>query len=126
MSRFLTLAAAALFTTMAAMPLHAEDAVSTSIADLYKNKASLKGKQVELKGKVVKVNNNIMNRNFLHLQDGSGDMAKGNHDLTITSDATATMGQQVTIVGTVAVDNDFGYGYVYPLIVEKAVITPAK
>ena len=57
---------------------------------------------------MVKVNNNIMNRNFLHLQDGSGDPALGTNDLTITSDGTAAMGDTVSVTGTLAVDTDFG------------------
>jgi hypothetical protein len=32
-------------------------------------------------GKVVKVNNGIMGRNFVHVQDGSGDASKGTNNL---------------------------------------------
>ena len=107
-------------------PALADEPVAMSIADLYKDKAALAGKQVTLHGKVVKVNNQIMQRNFLHLQDGSGDAAAGNHDVTVTSEATAAKGDEVTVTGTVAVDVDFGAGYSYPLLVEKATIVGAK
>jgi hypothetical protein len=107
-------------------PALADEPVAKSIADLYKDKAELAGKQVTLHGKVVKVNNQIMNRNFLHLQDGTGDAAAGTNDVTITSEATAAKGDEITVTGTVAVDTDFGAGYSYPLLVEKATIAGAK
>lgn len=107
-------------------PAFADEAIQKTIADIYKEKAELAGKQVKLQGKVVKVNNKIMNRNFLHLQDGSGDPALGTNDLTITSDDTAAMGDTVSVTGTLVVDLDFGSGYKYPLLLEKASITKAQ
>ncbi len=64
-----------------------------------------------------------MKRNFIHLEDGtgSGDTAH----LIITSAETANVGDNVTITGTVALDTDFGFGYLYPLLVEKATIKQA-
>jgi hypothetical protein len=79
---------------------------------------------VRVDGKVVKVNNGIMGRNFLHLQDGTGDASS--NDLTVTSKQTAAVGDQVTITGKVVLDRDFGSGYLYPLLVEEASIAPAK
>jgi hypothetical protein len=123
MNRTCTLAA--LFSLALLAPAFADEVVQKSIADIYKEKAELAGKPVKLQGKVVKVNNNIMNRNFLHLQDGSGDPALGTNDLTITSEETAGMGDTVSVTGTLAVDLDFGSGYKYPLLLEKASITKA-
>ncbi len=109
---------------LAPLAVSAADPVQKSIAELYQEKDQLKGKQVKLHGKVVKVNNGIMNRNFIHLQDGTGE--KGTNDITITSQDTAKVGDEVTAVGTVTVDLDFGAGYTYPVIVEKATITKDK
>ena len=117
---------AALLSLALVSPVVADEAVKKSIADLYQQKAELAGKQVTLHGKVMKVNNQIMNRNFLHLQDGSGDPAVGTNDVTVTSDATAAMGDEVTVTGTVVVDLDFGSGYKYPLLVEKATIAKGQ
>jgi hypothetical protein len=117
---------AAVLSLVLVAPVFADEAVQKSIADLYKEKAELAGKQVTLHGRVVKVNNQIMNRNFLHLQDGSGDPATGTNDVTITSDATAAMGDEVSVTGTVVVDLDFGSGYKYPLLVEKATIAKGQ
>lgn len=113
---------AGLLSVLCSAPSYAEDAVTKTIADVYQEKSELNGKQVTVSGTVVKVNNQVMNRNFLHLQDGSGDAAEGTNDLTVTSQETANVGDEVTISGTVVVDQDFGFGYSYPLIVEQATI----
>ncbi|MCX7241429.1 MAG: OB-fold nucleic acid binding domain-containing protein [Burkholderiales bacterium] len=102
---------------------YAADAAKT-IEAVYKDKAKLDGKQVTVKGNVVKVNNGIMGRNFLHIQDGTG--GKDNNDLSVTSAQTAQVGDKVTISGKVTLNKDFGAGYTYPLIVEEATVTPAK
>ena len=99
------------------------DAAKT-IDAVYKDKAKLEGKSVTVKGKVVKVNNGIMGRNWIHIQDGTG--GKDNNDLSVTSSQTAKIGDQVTVVGKVALNKDFGAGYNYPLIVEEATVTPGK
>lgn len=118
-----TLTFAAVLSALLITPLRADEAVQKTIGELYKEKAELAGKQVTLHGTVVKVNNQIMNRNFLHLQDGSGEAADGTNDITVTSDDTAAKGDTVMVTGTVAVDLDFGAGYSYPMLVEKATIS---
>ena len=87
-----------------------------------RGRTEMRGESVTVRGQVVKVNNGIMGRNWLHLRDGSGDAAEGTHDLTVTSDETAAIGDVVTVTGTVAVDKDFGAGYRYDLIVEDAAL----
>lgn len=98
----------------------AAEPVNTTVEALFLQKADLSGKQVTIKGKVVKVNNGIMQRNFLHVQDGSG--SEGTNDITVTSQQTANTGDEVTIVGKLSTDVDFGAGYVYPLLIEEASI----
>ena len=124
MKRLLSIALGGLLSGLFVLPLAAEEAVSTSVADLHKEKATLSGKQVTLQGKVVKVNNGIMKRNFIHLQDGTGSAADGSNDVTVTSQDTANVGDQVTVTGTLVLDHDFGAGYKYPVMVEQATITP--
>lgn len=102
----------------------AEDAKTKTVAALHQEKAALAGQTVQVKGKVVKVNNGIMGRNFLHVQDGTGDA--NTNDLTVTSKQTAAVGDQVTVTGRVVIDRDFGSGYSYPLLVEEASISAAK
>jgi len=102
----------------------AEDAKVKTVAALHQEKATLAGQMVQVQGKVVKVNNGIMGRNFLHVQDGTGDA--NTNDLTVTSKETAAVGDRVTVTGRVVVDRDFGSGYSYPLLVEEASISAAK
>ncbi len=91
-----------------------------TIADLYSKKDQYSGKSVKIKGKVVKFSPEIMGKNWIHIQDGTD--SKGDFDLTVTSSATAKVGDVVTIEGKVALDKDFGAGYFYKVIVEDATI----
>ena len=99
-------------------------AVTKTVEAVHKERAALAGKQVTVTGKVVKVNNGIMKRNFLHVQDGTG--GKETNNLVVTSGQTAKVGQKVTITGTVVLDTDFGMGYKYPLMVEKSSVSLVK
>ena len=87
------------------------------IADLVANLKKYEGKKVKVTGKVMKVNNMIMGRNWVHLQDGSGK----NLDLTLTTTELAKLGETITMEGVLAVDKDFGAGYKYEYIVEGAI-----
>ncbi len=98
----------------------APPAGGSSIADVWANRTKLAGKPVTVRGTVVKFNGGILDRNWLHVQDGSGKAADGTNDLTVTTDAVATVGDVITVTGTVVVDKDFGSGYAYALMLEKA------
>jgi hypothetical protein len=111
-------------TALASISVIAADPPLKTVAAVHQGSAALAGKQISVKGKVVKVNNGIMGRNFLHLQDGTGD-AKTN-DLMVTSKQTAAVGDQITITGVVVLNRDFGSGYAYPLIIEEATIAAKK
>ena len=89
-----------------------------TVAEVYAQRAALKEKSVTIRGKIVKFNAGIMNRNWVHLRDGSGTAGKDN-DLTVTTGDSAAVGD-VVVKGTVRVDKDFGAGYAYPVIVEDA------
>jgi len=111
---------------LGALSASAEEAKLKTVADLHQDKEKLAGQVVRVQGKVVKVNNGIMDRNFLHVQDGTGDKDKSTNDLSVTSKQTALVGDQVTITGRVTLNKDFGAGYLYPLLVEEASITTKK
>ena len=123
MKKSIALACAGLL--LATSVLAADPAVK-SVESINKEKAALSGKDIAVQGKVVKVNNGIMQRNFVHVQDGSGDAASGSNNLIITSKQTAAPGQTVKVVGKVTLNRDFGMGYSYPLLIEEAVITPVQ
>ena len=94
-----------------------------TIAEIYAGKADLSEKTVTLRGKVVKFSPQIMGTNWLHLQDGSGDLNAGTHDLTVTSSVQVSVGDTVVVSGPLTLNKDFGYGYKYDLIMESAAVT---
>ncbi|MBL0169853.1 MAG: nucleotide-binding protein [Gemmatimonadaceae bacterium] len=98
----------------------ASGANARTIGELWAQQAGLSDKTVSIRGVVVKYNPGVMGKNWIHLQDGSGDAAKGTHDITVTSMDAAAPGATVTITGTVRLNRDFGAGYTYALIVEDA------
>lgn len=124
----LSTALAALLAAAAVAPqaVSAAEPKAQTVASLVQNKESLAGKTVTARGKVVKVNNGIMGRNFVHVQDGSGDAAAGTNNLIVTSKQTAKVGDQVSVSGVVVVNRDFGAGYSYPLLIEDSSITQVK
>ena len=93
-----------------------------SIVDVWTKRASLAGKTVTVRGKVVKTNDGIMDRNWFHLQDGSGSATDGTNDLTVTTSASVKVGDIVTVSGVLAVKKDFGAGYAYEAILENATL----
>ena len=109
---------------MAASNFSSAEDVAKTVAALNQSKATLAGQKITAQGKVVKVNNGIMGRNFVHIQDGTGDASSNN--LIVTSKQTANVGEQVVISGMVVLNRDFGSGYSYPLLIEEASITPKK
>lgn len=101
----------------------ATGADARTIAEVWAQKDALAGKTVTIRGKVVKYNPQVMGKNWIHLQDGSGDAAKGTHDITVTTMDSAEIGATITITGTVRTNKDFGAGYTYALIVEDAKVS---
>jgi hypothetical protein len=93
-----------------------------SIADVFAKRGSLSGKRVTVRGTVVKFNEGILDRNWIHIQDGSGSSDANDHDLTITTDAPVAVGDVVTASGVLGTNRDFGAGYAYDAILEKATI----
>jgi hypothetical protein len=88
-----------------------------SISDIYARKNSLNGKTVRVRGKVTKVTTNVMNKNWLHIRDSSTL-----DDLTVTTNDIANIGDVVIVEGKIALDKDYSYGYVYPVIMLDAKI----
>jgi hypothetical protein len=104
------------------IPMHTEKAAvhqgTMKISDLVKDPKKYDGHTVQISGTCVKVNPNIMDRNWIHLQDGS----KNDFDLVVTSSSFVPEGTKVTFQGTVALNRDFGAGYRYDLILENGTL----
>jgi hypothetical protein len=101
----------------------AEGADGRTVAEVFTQRAALKGKTVAIRGKVVKFNAGIMGKNWIHLRDGSGTPAGKDNDVTVTTSDTVAKGEVVLVKGTVALDRDFGAGYTYTVIVEDGKVT---
>jgi hypothetical protein len=95
-----------------------------TIADLYKNPGNFAGKSVIIRGVVTKFNSQIMNKNWVHIQDGTDFSDK--FDLTVTTLDSVVVGTQATFKGTIAVNKDFGAGYSYEVIMEGAKASDIK
>ncbi len=93
-----------------------------TIAELLANRAKYEGKTVRIKGRCVKLNNMIMSRNWIHLQDGS--MKDKGIDLTVTTTDNIALGSIVALEGVIALNKDFGAGYKYDIIMEEAKLIP--
>ena len=89
-----------------------------SIAELFAKRDSYAARTVLIRGQVTKINRAIMGRNWIHLQDGTGD--SGSYDLTVTTNDDASVGDIAAFEGTITLNKDFGSGYSYELIMEDA------
>lgn len=91
-----------------------------TVAEIYGKKESLNDKVISVRGQVVKASTSIMDRNWIHLQDGSGTIVKRNNNLVVTTKDKAAVGDIVTATGTFHANKDFGAGYKYDAILEDA------
>jgi hypothetical protein len=89
-----------------------------TIAELFGSREDYGNKEVLIKGKVVKVNRMIMERNWVHIQDGTD--SNGNFDLTITTNDEVAVDDIVVFKGKITLNKDFGAGYSYEVIMEEA------
>ena len=94
------------------------DEKGITIAELFANKAKYAGQTIRIRGKVTKFNSKIMNRNWIHIQDGTE--YEGKFDLTATSDIEVTIGETISLEGKITLNKDFGYGYSYEVLLEEA------
>jgi hypothetical protein len=93
-----------------------------NVEEIFSKAGELNGSKVQVRGKVVKFSPMIMGKNWIHIQDGSGEPMKNTHDLVITTAETAEVGQIAVFEGTLTAQKDFGAGYKYDAIVEQATI----
>ncbi|PIE74062.1 MAG: nucleotide-binding protein, partial [Deltaproteobacteria bacterium] len=98
----------------------ASGANSFTVKELFAKARELDKKEIRVRGQVVKFTPHIMGRNWIHLQDGTGNPMHNTHDLVLTSQATVKVGDTVTFTGVVAADRDFGAGYSYKVLIEQA------
>ncbi len=101
----------------------AQGAGAITVQTAYQKSRELDGKTVLLKAQVVKISKNILGKNWLHVQDGTGSEKNRDFDLTVTTKSAPAVGQLILIKGVLHTDKDIGAGYFYPVIIEDANVT---
>jgi hypothetical protein len=95
-----------------------------TVSQIVREAGSLAGKRVRLAAKVVKSTPNVLGRTWLHVQDGSGEASRGDHNLVVTTEEVVPVGSVIVLEGTVVRDKDLGSGYRYDVLLEDATIGP--
>ncbi len=89
-----------------------------NIAELISSENNFRGKQVKVRGQVSKVTNNIMGVNWVHIRDNSSQK-----DLIITTRANTEPGNTILVKGKLALNKDFGNGFVIDRVIPDAQVT---
>ncbi|PHR27391.1 MAG: DNA-binding protein [Desulfotalea sp.] len=100
----------------------ATGANSYTVSELFSQAKDITGKKIQVRGKVMKVSPAIMGKNWIHLQDGTGDPMQNTHDLVLTTSENIKLNATVTFEGIIIANKDFGAGYKYDAIVEEAIL----
>jgi len=93
-----------------------------TVEEIFEKAKKLAGEKVQVHGKVVKFSQLIMGKNWIHLQDGTGNPMQNSHDLVVTTNEIVEVNSIITIEGILAAEKDFGAGYKYAAIIEDASI----
>ena len=88
-----------------------------TVADIFAESAQLNEQTVSLNAKVIKVSKNIVGKNWITLQDGTG--TESDNKLLATSQELVEPGDTVTATGIVRTDIDIGSGYKYKVLMEE-------
>lgn len=89
-----------------------------TIAELFSEKDTLKGNKVSVRAKVMKVSRNILGKNWVTLDDGTGK-APDDRMVAATSESP-TVGDIVTTSGILKTNVVLGAGYQYKVLLEDA------
>ncbi len=95
---------------------------SYTIEECFKKRNELNTQTVQVRGKVVRISKRIMGKNWIHLQDGTGDPMKHTHNLVFTTQEVPELNSIITMEGVLHADQDFGSGYEYKAIIKDAII----
>ena len=89
-----------------------------TIAGIISEYGQIEGQEVSLRAKVTKFSPNILQKNWITLQDGTGTAP--NDKLVVTTSETVAVGDEVIVTGLVRINVDIGAGYVYEVLLENA------
>lgn len=86
-----------------------------TIDEALTQKQKLAGQSVVIRGVVVKYTPQVMKKNWIHIRDSSSAI-----DLVVTTSDTVNKGDVILVSGKLQIDRDFGYGYVYDVLLEDS------
>jgi hypothetical protein len=89
-----------------------------NIGELFAEHEQLEGQEVSLRAKVVKFSPNVLGKNWVTLQDGTGTAP--DDKLVVTTAETVEIGDEVVVKGLVKSNVDIGAGYAYKVLLEGA------
>lgn len=89
-----------------------------TIAEIFEEHTLIEGQEVSLRAKVIKYSPEILGKNWITLQDGTGTAP--DNKLVVTSSWTVAVGDEVIVKGKVKNNVDIGAGYNYKVLLEEA------
>ena len=89
-----------------------------TIATIFAEHEQLEGQEVSLRAKVTKFSPNILGKNWITLQDGTG--TEPDNALVVTTTEIAAIGDELIVKGRVKGNVDLGAGYNYKVLLEEA------
>ena len=89
-----------------------------TIAEIFAENEQIVGQKVSLRAQVVKFSANILGKNWITLQDGTGTAP--DDKLVVTSSETVAVGDELIVSGLVKTNVDIGAGYNYKVLLEEA------
>lgn len=89
-----------------------------TVAEIYSEREELKDRKVILRAKVTKMNKNIMKRNWITLNDGTGTAP--DDKIVLITTGTSNINDVVTVKGFVRTDVNLGGNYKYRALLEDA------
>ncbi len=92
-----------------------------TIEEIFSEREQLKDKVVTVRAKVMKVSKNILGKNWVTLQDGTGVLP--DNRLIATTLESVNIGDIITAKGIIRTDVDMGAGYKYKVLLEDAKFT---
>lgn len=98
----------------------AQGANAYTVAEVFAKRGKLQKKQVVVRGRVTQIAERIMKKNWVHIEDGTGNKAKKTNQLVVTTKQLPKEGDVVTVTGTLYNNLDFGSGYRYEVLIQDA------
>lgn len=92
-----------------------------TVAAVFAESSDLDQQVISVNARVIKVSKNIMGKNWITLQDGSGEAP--DDKLLATSQELVSPGDLVIAKGKVATGVDLGHGYKYKVLLEETVFS---